>query len=45
VRAHLAPHKTPTVWRFVEAYPLTPSGKIKKYELVEQYHLEMTGSG
>ena len=45
VRAHLAPHKTPTVWRFVEAYPLTPSGKIKKYELVEQYHLEVTGSG
>jgi fatty-acyl-CoA synthase len=37
VRAHLAPHKTPTVWRFVDAYPLTPSGKIKKYELVEEY--------
>jgi fatty-acyl-CoA synthase len=45
VRAHLAPHKTPTIWRLVEAYPLTPSGKIKKYELVEQYHLETTGSG
>jgi fatty-acyl-CoA synthase len=45
VRAHLAPHKTPAVWRFVEAYPLTPSGKIKKYELVEQYHLETTGPG
>jgi fatty-acyl-CoA synthase len=45
VRAHLAPHKTPTVWRFVDAYPLTPSGKIKKFELVEQYQLETTGSG
>jgi len=44
VRAHLAPHKTPTVWRFVDAYPLTPSGKIKKYELVEQYQLDVTGS-
>jgi fatty-acyl-CoA synthase len=39
------PHKTPTVWRFVDAYPLTPSGKIKKFELVEQYQLETTGSG
>ena len=44
VRAHLAPHKTPTVWRFVDAYPLTPSGKIKKYELVEQYQFDVTGS-
>jgi fatty-acyl-CoA synthase len=42
VRAHLAPHKTPTVWRFVDAYPLTPSGKIKKYELVEGYQSSMT---
>jgi fatty-acyl-CoA synthase len=37
VRRHLAPHKTPTVWEFVDQYPLTPSGKIQKVLLVEQY--------
>lgn len=37
VRASLAPHKTPRVWRFVEEFPLTGSGKIKKYALRDQY--------
>lgn len=33
VRALLAPHKTPKVWRYVDEFPLTPSGKIQKYVL------------
>jgi len=33
VREHLAPFKTPRVWRFVDAFPLTASGKIQKYVL------------
>ena len=27
-RARLAPHKAPRHWRVVDAFPLTPSGKI-----------------
>ncbi|MGI5454287.1 AMP-binding protein [Streptomyces sp. CA-249302] len=37
VRAHLAPHKTPRTWVFVEAFPLTGSGKIRKNVLREEY--------
>lgn len=37
VRAHckaeLPRHKVPKYFRFVDHYPLTPSGKVKKYEL------------
>jgi fatty-acyl-CoA synthase len=36
-REHLAPHKTPLHWRFVDAFPLTGSGKIQKYVLREQF--------
>jgi fatty-acyl-CoA synthase len=36
-RAHLAPHKTPRHWRFVDAFPLTGSGKIQKYRLREEF--------
>jgi acyl-CoA synthetase (AMP-forming)/AMP-acid ligase II len=36
-REHLAPYKTPAHWRFVEAFPLTPSGKVQKYKLREQF--------
>jgi fatty-acyl-CoA synthase len=32
-RARLAAHKAPAAWFFVEAYPLTPSGKIQKFML------------
>jgi fatty-acyl-CoA synthase len=32
-RANLSRHKLPKYVRFVDAYPLTPSGKIKKFEL------------
>ena len=36
-RQHLAPHKTPAHWVFVDAFPLTGSGKIQKYLLREQF--------
>jgi len=36
-REHLAPHKTPVHWVFVDAFPLTGSGKIQKYVLREQF--------
>jgi fatty-acyl-CoA synthase len=32
-RDRLAAYKTPARWEFVEAFPLTPSGKIQKYLL------------
>jgi acyl-CoA synthetase (AMP-forming)/AMP-acid ligase II len=35
-RGRLAPHKTPRHWRVVDAFPLTPSGKVQKYKLREQ---------
>ena len=31
----LARHKVPRTWRFVEEFPLTPSGKIRKTELAD----------
>jgi acyl-CoA synthetase (AMP-forming)/AMP-acid ligase II len=34
-RERLAPHKTPRHWEIVDAFPLTPSGKIQKYVLRE----------
>ena len=35
-RERISAHKTPTHWFFVEAYPMTPSGKIQKFVLREQ---------
>ena len=35
-RAQMSRHKLPKYFRFVDAYPLTPSGKVKKFELREQ---------
>jgi fatty-acyl-CoA synthase len=32
-RERIARHKVPRIWKFVDDYPLTPSGKIKKFEL------------
>ena len=32
-RQHLAPYKTPVRWEFVDAFALTPSGKIQKFKL------------
>jgi len=38
-RAHLAAHKTPRHWAFVDGFPVTPSGKVQKFVLQEQFHL------
>jgi fatty-acyl-CoA synthase len=37
VRARLAPFKTPRHWVFVDAFPTTPSGKVQKFLLREQF--------
>lgn len=42
-RAHLAPYKTPHHWRFVDAFPQTPSGKVQKFVLRERF-LRESGS-
>ena len=34
-RDHLAAYKTPTTWVFVDAFPLTASGKVRKNVLRE----------
>jgi fatty-acyl-CoA synthase len=36
-RAHLAPYKTPRHWRFLDAFPQTPSGKVQKFVLRERF--------
>lgn len=36
-RAELAPFKTPKTWKFVDALPMTPSGKIQKFRLRESF--------
>ena len=36
-RQHLAPYKTPRYWVFVDAHPLTPSGKIQKLVLRDRF--------
>jgi len=36
-RQHLAPFKTPRYWIFVDALPLTPSGKIQKFVLRDRF--------
>jgi fatty-acyl-CoA synthase len=35
-RENLAPYKAPTRWAFVEAFPLTASGKVQKFVLRKQ---------
>jgi len=37
LRERIARHKVPRRWHFVEQFPVTPSGKIKKFELRETY--------
>lgn len=37
VREHLAPHKTPVSWFVTNEFPLTGSGKIQKFKLVEMW--------
>jgi fatty-acyl-CoA synthase len=36
VRARLAPHKSPTTWRFVDTFPMTATGKVQKFLLTAQ---------
>ncbi|MYF03815.1 MAG: AMP-binding protein, partial [Holophagales bacterium] len=36
-RENLSPQKTPKVWYRVDEFPLTPSGKIQKFVLVEEW--------
>jgi acyl-coenzyme A synthetase/AMP-(fatty) acid ligase len=31
--AGLARQKSPTAWHFLDSLPMTPSGKVKKFEL------------
>ncbi|HEX3782620.1 MAG TPA: AMP-binding protein [Pseudonocardiaceae bacterium] len=40
VRRHLAPHKTPRVWRFVDEFPMTATGKIQKFALLDRLRAE-----
>src|SRR4051794_354309 len=36
-REQLAPHKTPRYWTFLDAFPLTASGKVQKFALRERF--------
>ena len=36
-RERLAPYKTPLHWVFVDAFPMTASGKIQKFKLREDF--------
>ena len=36
-RERLASYKVPRIWRFVEQFPQTASGKIQKFVLRDQY--------
>ncbi|TWH16247.1 fatty-acyl-CoA synthase [Rhodococcus rhodochrous J45] len=36
LRERLAAHKTPALWYFTRALPMTPSGKIQKFRVQEQ---------
>ena len=36
-RDRLAPHKAPRHWTTLDAFPLTPSGKVQKFVLREQF--------
>lgn len=48
VRSHMARHKTPKYVAFIDAFPMTASGKIQKYKLremaVERYNLKDAAS-
>jgi acyl-CoA synthetase (AMP-forming)/AMP-acid ligase II len=37
VRAHLASHKVPREWCFVDAFPINAAGKVQKFLLREQW--------
>lgn len=35
-RERISAHKTPSLWYFAESYPMTPSGKVQKFVVLEQ---------
>ena len=37
IRQKISPQKTPAVWVEIDEWPLTGSGKIKKFSLREQF--------
>ena len=37
IRARLSPQKTPTIWQWVDDFPMTGSGKIQKFALAEAF--------
>ena len=44
-RERISAHKTPSHWFFVESYPMTPSGKVQKFVLLDQIAAgELVGS-
>ncbi|MEZ5638032.1 MAG: AMP-binding protein [Burkholderiaceae bacterium] len=43
-RANMARHKLPKVFRFVDDFPTTPSGKVRKFELRDQLVAETRGT-
>jgi acyl-CoA synthetase (AMP-forming)/AMP-acid ligase II len=45
VRERLAPQKAPRRWAFVDEFPLTPSGKIQKFVLREQFEKATLNEG
>ena len=38
---HIAHYKVPTYYRFVTEYPMTITGKIQKYKIIEQMKEEL----
>jgi fatty-acyl-CoA synthase len=40
LREHLARHKVPRFWQFLDTFPLTASGKIQKFVLRERFRNE-----
>ena len=40
-RLNMSRHKLPKYFRFVSGFPLTPSGKVKKFELRDQLLAEL----
>ena len=45
LRKRLAPQKTPARWFHLDAFPLTPSGKIQKFVLHENWEKGLYGDG
>jgi fatty-acyl-CoA synthase len=45
LRERLSPHKVPRVWRTLEEFPRTPSGKIQKFRLREMFDEQRSADG